>query len=136
MRFPLIIAIDFDGTIADIDKFPNIARIRPGAKKYINKLYSQGHHIIIWTCRSDISLTDAIRFLNEQGVWFHSVNEHHEGLVRAFNNDTRKVAADVYVDDKGLWITESLPHWWLIYWMIKWKSWRIKEHKKLLQFCN
>jgi hypothetical protein len=135
MRLPLIIAIDFDGTIAEVD-FPSIVKPKSGAKKYINKLYSEGHHIVIWTCRSDGDLLKAIEFLNEQGIWFHDVNSHHEGLIRAFNNDTRKVAADVYVDDKGLWLFNKLPHWRIIYWMIQLKRWLFEEDKKLMNYCK
>jgi hypothetical protein len=133
---PIILAVDFDDTIAEVS-FPNIKGFRKGAKKYINKLYKEGYFITIWTCRTDKDecrdQTDAANFLKYHGVKFHLINENHYALNNRFKNDCRKVAADLYIDDKGLWLF-GIPSWFWLYWIIKFKSFRLK--KKILGFCK
>ncbi|MRI64648.1 hypothetical protein EDM00_11720 [Ornithobacterium rhinotracheale] len=115
----MIIAIDFDGTIA-VSKFPEILGLQFNAKKYIQKLKEDGHYIIINTCRSGDNLTNAINFLLEQGVPFDRVNDNSPENLRQYNSaNTRKVYADVYVDDKQV---GGLPLWSEIYEFIKQKS--------------
>jgi hydroxymethylpyrimidine pyrophosphatase-like HAD family hydrolase len=98
----MIIAIDFDGTIVK-DEYPAIGELISGAKETINQFYKDGHHIIIWTCRAEKALRDAVDFLNENGIMFHSANESHPGNVQEYGGlDTRKIYADVYIDDKSL----------------------------------
>lgn len=134
---PIILAIDFDNTIVDVREFPHIHGFRKGAKQYINKLYEEGYYVIIWTCRTDNATctdnSDAVRFLKENGVKFHLVNDNHYALQNHFGNNCRKISADIYVDDKGLWPFNILNWFWL-YWMIKWKSKHLK--KPALSYCN
>ena len=46
-----ILAIDFDGTIAT-DSFPEVGTLIKDADRIIQKLYEEGHDIIINTCRT------------------------------------------------------------------------------------
>lgn len=132
-----IIAIDFDSTIVNIDKFPHIHSLRKGAKTYINKLYNAGYYIIIWTCRTDAAtcydMSDAVKYLNDNGIKFHLINDNHYALKNHFRNNSRKVSADIYVDDKGLW-PFGIPNWYILYLMILWKLFLIK--RPLLSYCN
>lgn len=134
---PIILAIDFDNTIVKVKDFPNIFRIRKGAAKYINKLYDQNYHIIIWTCRTDsdhcYDNSDAKRFLNKKGIRYHSMNDNHYALKNHFQNNSRKISADIYIDDKGLW-PFGIPSWRILYWLIKWKSKFLKH--PVLYYCN
>lgn len=98
----MIIAIDFDGTIVE-DRFPEVGNMIPGAKEVINGFYQQGYTIIIWTSRSGIELARAVEWLAKNGIKYHRVNEScPENLKKYGGRDTRKVFADIYVDDKGL----------------------------------
>lgn len=111
-----ILAIDFDDTIA-VTEYPNIKGMVTGAKKYINKLYNDGWYIIIWTCRTDenaphVPFTKAKEYLEEKGICYHQMNEHHPLLVTTFGNNSRKIAADFYIDDKNIF---GLPAWSKIY---------------------
>lgn len=132
----IILAIDFDMTIADTHPFPKIKGFRKGAKKYINKLYDEGYYIIIWTCRTDKDeckdMSDAANFLIDNGVEFHQINENHPALCKAFNNNCRKVCADIYVDDKSIWPI-GLPSWPVLYRLIKWQT---KFTKPVLSHCK
>jgi hypothetical protein len=112
----MIIAIDFDGTIVR-DKYPEIGEIKDGAKEAINQLYADGYTIIIWSCRTGIDKARAIEWLVKQGIKFHYFNESCKWNVALYGGvDTRKVFADIYVDDRGL--LAPLPHWDEIYWMV------------------
>jgi len=93
----LIVAIDFDRTIAyqEEDLIPK--RLLPNAKEVINWLYSQGCKVIIWTCRDKEHLENAINFLKSNGVKFHSVNKQ----VVDFTTSP-KVYSDIIIDDKNI----------------------------------
>jgi uncharacterized HAD superfamily protein len=97
----LTIAIDFDGTICD-SKWPQCGEPIPGAIETIRKLHKQGHKVIIWTCRTGEPLIDAIQWLAQHRVPYDAINMNLPEKIKAFGGDTRKVSADLYVDDKGL----------------------------------
>lgn len=111
----MIIAIDFDGTIVE-NNFPRIGRLKPNAKEVISKLKAEGHYIIIWTCRKQQRETEARNFLIQNNIPFDLVNESNAVNVQKYGGvDTRKVYADVYIDDNGL---VELHDWNDIYEMI------------------
>jgi hypothetical protein len=108
----MILAIDFDGTIVH-DQFPGIGPLKPNSKEVINRLYSEGYFIIIWTCRTLDRMTECIDFLDKNGIKYHLVNISCPTNVEKYSGiDTRKIFADLYIDDKGLII---LPDWETIY---------------------
>lgn len=104
-----IISIDYDDTIVYAD-YPNIGAIKPHAREVINNLYNQGHTIIIWTCRSGEHETMAADYLRSLGVKFHHINENHPDNIAQYDSDSRKIFADIYIDDKQL---GGLPESWL-----------------------
>lgn len=105
----MIIAIDFDGTISR-GKFPAITGLQPYALDVINRLYESGHYLIINTCRSDDHLLEAINWLLGQGIKFHRVNDNHPEESARYNNNSRKIYAHLYIDDKNL---GGFPGWLL-----------------------
>jgi hypothetical protein len=105
----MVIAIDFDGTIAE-HTYPECGKIKPHAKEVINRLYNAGHEIIIWTCRWDHPMELCRQFLAEHGIKYHKLNEHVDWAIEMFKNDTRKIFADVYIDDRQL---GGIPDCWL-----------------------
>lgn len=111
-RVPIVLAIDFDETIAINDPFPNIIGLVPEANLYIRKLYEEGYHIVINTCRSGENAKQAMEYLDAQKIPFHNFNENHPALVGFYSIDCRKISADIYIDDKNL---HSLPSWEEIY---------------------
>lgn len=116
MNTQIILAIDFDGTIAE-HSWPELGAIRPGAAEYINKLYEEGYYIIIWTCREGEHLDWIADYLNNHKINYHLINEHNRDVFNFYKNDTRKIFADIYIDDKQL---SGLPaHWSDTYQLIK-----------------
>jgi len=117
----VILAVDFDGTICTIS-YPEVGRERDGAKEFINKMYDEGYAIIINTCRTDggeyPAASMAKNFLEVRGIKYHAFNENLEHITELYGCDTRKISADVYIDDKCLF---ELPTWNEKYEMIKLK---------------
>lgn len=109
MKFRATISIDYDDTIVYQD-FPNSGTIKPNAKEVINKLYDEGHHILIWTCRAFENAKTAKRYLIECGVRFHLINENLPSNIEQYGGDTRKMSADIYIDDRQL---GGIPDDWL-----------------------
>lgn len=107
----MILAIDFDGTIAR-GIFPAIDGAKPYAVQMIRKLKADGHYIIINTCRSGQQLLEAINWLLQQEIPFDRVNDNEPTNVAKYGNNSRKVYAHIYVDDKQV---GGLPSWLEIY---------------------
>lgn len=113
----IIIALDFDDTIVK-SKFPEIVRGKRLAKWAINKLHKSGlFYIIIWTCRSDEHEGQVYSYLTENKINFDSINRQHPLLMKHYNDDTRKISADIYIDDRGLYLF-GLPNWIILFVMI------------------
>lgn len=124
-HIPIVLALDFDDTIVK-SKFPEIIRAKKGAVKYINKLHKKGYYIIIWTCRHGEHIDMATKWLADNEILFHNINTQHPRLVEYYGNDTRKISADIYVDDKALAFFFH-PGWRMLYWFIRLKSLFIKR---------
>ena len=103
----MILAIDFDNTISR-GKYPAIDGLQPYALEVINRLYNAGHYIIINTCRSGEQLLEAVNYMLNKGVKFHRVNDNHPEQTALYKNNSRKIYAHIYVDDKNL---GGFPGW-------------------------
>jgi len=103
----LIIAVDFDGVMCDV-KFPNIGKPIDGAFEYVRKLHELGHDLILWTCRNNESLENAVIWLfRNDCLIFDAINKNTKTWLTRFPNFARdevsaKVFADVYIDDKQI----------------------------------
>lgn len=114
MIFKTAISIDFDGTIVESD-YPDIIGMKPHAKEIINRLY-EDFVIVINTCRAGDFAKMAEDWLKENGVKYHFFNENDPARIEAYNTDTRKISADLYIDDKQV---GGLPDdWYDIYVLI------------------
>ncbi len=98
----MIIAVDFDGTIV-AHKYPKIGGLKPGAKEALQAFRAAGHKIIIWTCRAGQEEKDVRAFLQAHDIPFDTVNNPIMGA----DLGTRKVYADLYIDDKGVQFDEN-----------------------------
>ena len=98
---PYIIAVDFDGTLVE-DKFPKIGTIKDENWKAMLKARENGAKIILWTCRDGKNLRDAVDFCADYGFEFDAINENIKETQEMFSNDTRKVYANEYWDDKAI----------------------------------
>ena len=109
-----ILAVDFDGTIAE-DSFPAVGEIRKDAKKYLTRLYKDGHKIIINTCRTGRYEGMAEDFLKEHDIPYHFINNNLPTMINKYKQDCRKISADYYIDNRNI---GGLPTWRSIYYII------------------
>lgn len=90
---PKIIAVDYDGTLEVGGKMN---------QQLISRLKAEqmgGSVVILWTCRSGKRLQDAVSKLLNVGFKPNLINTNHPAGVRLMGHDSRKVYADVYIDD-------------------------------------
>ena len=91
----MIIAVDFDGTL-QVNDLPNVALIHR-----LKVAQAHGDTVILWTCRDGKSLTEALNYLRRNGFRPNYVNQNCPEGIRRTGRDSRKIFADVYIDDKS-----------------------------------
>jgi len=111
---PLIVAVDFDGTIVE-DAYPKVGKAKIFAIETLKELQKDGHRLILWTYRHGERLQDAVDFCEENGVKFYAVNKNYpeekfQGKV------SRKINADLFIDDRNI---GGMLGWGEIYKIIK-----------------
>lgn len=98
---PFIIAVDFDGTLVS-DKFPAIGKKNEALFLLCKMWRMSGAKLVLWTSRHGVALGEAIQYCNQQGLYFDAYNKNIDEVIEMFGCDTRKVYADVYIDDKAV----------------------------------
>lgn len=96
-----IIAVDFDGTLCD-DMWPNIGKPHTLLIDHLINIRSQGRKVILWTCREGKYLEDAVKWCEAQGLRFDAVNDNVPESIIRFGGNSRKIFADMYIDDKSI----------------------------------
>lgn len=101
-----IYAIDFDGTLAET-RFPAIIGPKEKMVKFVKAIQAAGHKTILWTSRVGEDLDNAVEWCREQGIIFDAVNKPLPEQTARWGNDTRKIYADYYIDDKAMTVKEA-----------------------------
>lgn len=91
----MIIAVDYDGTLEAGGQI-NMALITR-----LREEQRRGNTVILWTCREGKSLLKAVQTLHESGFRPNFVNQNAPDGIRRMGHDSRKVFADIYIDDKA-----------------------------------
>ena len=96
----MIVAVDFDGTIVE-HRYPSIGDLIPGSIDYLKKLKDAGIKLVLWTCRAEEDLNQAVEFCRSHGIEFDAVNKDisNIGLSGAISP---KIYADFYIDDRAM----------------------------------
>ena len=131
----MIIAIDFDGTIVE-HKYPAIGKARPFAFETLLLLQKKGHQLILWSYRSGKKLEEAIAFCANKGIEFYAVNKSYPEEEFIDNMVSRKIHADLFIDDRNL---GGLPSWGEIYQQICLAECKLRtpeKHKGFFQFLK
>lgn len=112
------IAIDYDGCIAT-NSWPSVGEPNWEVINRAKEEQGKGAKLILWTCREDDKLKEALDACAEWGLTFDAVNENLPEWKEAWGNDTRKIGATEYWDDRAVrmpmpWISvkDSLPEAW------------------------
>jgi len=77
--------------------FPNttlMAQLATGQRR--------GDIIILWSCREGKRLADAVTYCRKYGFCPNYVNCNAPIAVKMMGHDSRKIYADVYIDDKNV----------------------------------
>jgi len=125
----MIIAVDFDGTIVE-HTYPSIGKTKLFAFETLKTLQKQKHTLILWTFRAGKELQEAVDFCKKNGVEFYAVNSNYPEEVYD-NSISRKINADVYIDDKNL---GGFPGWSKVWQMLEneaqyMRDWDIQNKK-------
>ena len=95
---PRTIGVDFDSTIC-YHEYPYLGEVIPGAIETMKKLLDAGHTLILITQREPHLMDEASELIRNHGVEIKYVNCNPE-----FENGSRKIYANLYIDDHGLGI--------------------------------
>jgi hypothetical protein len=125
-RPKLYIAIDADGTIWH-NKWPGFGKYRFMVKYCLRWLWLRNHVLILWTCRQDATndLLPALDHLHEDCLhyYFDEFNNNTKELIDLYNGgDTRKIGADLYLDDKAFF-----PGWFWVPMIILWLEFKYRN---------
>lgn len=124
------LAIDFDDTIVT-EAYPNVGRLKFGAKFALNNLHKH-HKILINTCRNSQPLENAKEFLHENNIKYDEINENDPTLIYFFRDESRKISADYYIDDKNFFGIHNLLFVWLWFTLKRWFSFSNWKKKPLV----
>lgn len=97
----MVIAVDFDGTLCE-HKYPEIGAPNVSLINDLIRKKESGDKIILWTCRSKDLLQEAVNWCANKGLEFDAVNNNLPEIIEQFGSDTRKVFANVYIDDRAI----------------------------------
>lgn len=95
------IAVDFDGTLCE-NKWPDIGNANLELIEQLKYAKRKGAKLILWTCRSGEYLDTAVAWCASYGLKFDAVNENLPEVIEKFGEDTRKIVANIYLDDKAI----------------------------------
>lgn len=96
---PPILAVDFDGTLVQ-DRFPDIGPVNQRIWDAVVEAQKGGYRIILWSCRNGDALHRAVEFCANKDLHFDAINENIDEVKVMYGGDTRKVFADIYIDDR------------------------------------
>ena len=102
----MVYAVDFDGTLC-VNAYPDIGAPRSEIINFIKRRQADGDKIILWTCRSGSTLEDAVAWCSGHGLVFDAVNDNLEENIACHNNNSRKVCADYYIDDRNFYVDDT-----------------------------
>ena len=104
-----IIAVDFDGTLCE-NKWPEIGDPNLPLIEYLKKQQNLGNKVILWTCRTENLLIDAVAWCASYGLYFNEVNRNLSEVITKMNGDSRKIFAHEYIDDRAVSLDEFKEH--------------------------
>lgn len=123
------IAVDFDGTIVE-HEYPDIGKEKLFAFQTLKALQDQHHELILWTFRSGKLLDEAVEYCRKNGIEFYAVNKSYPEEEFDENEVSRKIHADLFIDDRNI---GGFPGWGEVWLMIN-PSEDISFEEKMKQF--
>ena len=85
-----------------IGYYERFGEIKDYALEAIHNLQAAGHKIVLWTCREGYYLDEARKWLNNHGIDLDCYN------YSPYQLQSRKIVADVYIDDKNVFMVDDV----------------------------
>lgn len=112
----MIVAVDFDGTLCH-SEYPAADILDMRGINILRAFRKRGGKLILWTCRHDKALEDAIIACRNAGLEFDAVNENEQEHIEHWKKESGednatfspKVFADFYIDDCSLIDDDKIP---------------------------
>lgn len=101
-----IIAVDFDGCLCE-SKWPDIGEARWDVINELIRQQAEGAKVILWSCREEEQLQDAVLWCHNHGIRLDAVNDNLPENCEHFGNNSRKVYATEYWDDKSVLVVST-----------------------------
>ena len=101
------VAVDFDGTLTYGDNYPMVKDINIWAVIALIAYKRAGGTLLLFTCRTDFALEEALRECSKYGLYFDEVNRTTQKAINEWRENhphssiSSKVSADLYIDDKA-----------------------------------
>lgn len=95
-----VIAVDFDGTLCS-KKWPGIGEPNRELIQQLIEERKKGTAVVLFSCREKKLLREAVRWCKEQGLEFDEVNRNIRERIKTYRGDSRKISADIYIDDRA-----------------------------------
>ena len=95
--------VDFDKTCA-LEDFPLVGADVPYAVEVLKRLVSNGVKLILWTCRQNEQLKDAVDWFRRNDIPLFGENEdpHPDETLAALYGIPRKIVGKFNIDDRNL----------------------------------
>lgn len=95
------IVVDFDGTLAEDDKFPDLGKPMPGAIEAMKRLKAAGYAIVVFTCRMNRMHGDRAAEHQRKSIeeWLKRYDIPYDRIDDGRNG---KPFAHWYIDNKNL----------------------------------
>ena len=103
-----IIAVDFDGTLC-YSNWPELGEPNLPLIHQLRYLRELGTKLILWTCRSDRQLEDAVEWCKGYDLYFDAINDNLPEVIELYGNNSRKISCDFYIDDRAIGLPFCLP---------------------------
>lgn len=96
-----IIAVDFDGCLCS-HAYPEVGKPYFDIIEKARGEQLRGAKLILWTCREGKELELAVQACKLWGLEFDAINDNIPELIDEWGNNSRKVEADEYWDDRAV----------------------------------
>jgi hypothetical protein len=106
MKYPEVYAVDFDGTLCRGKRYPKMGIPNFYLIEFLKDKQKNGDILILWTCREGEMLKEAVEYCGLYGLKFDYINENTEENKEKFGNDSRKIFAHHYIDDRNLTVND------------------------------
>lgn len=101
-----IYAVDFDGTLCRGERYPTIGHPNYYLIEFLKEKRLQGEQVILWTCREGTFLEEAVNWCKKYGLEFDYINENTDEMKKRYKNDSRKIFAHFYIDDRNMTVND------------------------------